>query len=283
MKMSFLLIAVLFLQSFLYSQVFTVKDTEICSSVFRFAAADSLKNKSTGDIIGAVGKSLMGTEYKAAALEREGEEALVVNLKGLDCTTFLENSLVFARLIKKDSTSFANYLTELAFIRYRGGELKGYPSRLHYFSDWIFDNIRKKVVSDITKNLGGIPIRFNVNFMSEHPALYMHLKEEPAFIPVIKSQEDSISLRTYYYIPKERVTSIEWKLNEGDIIAFTTSIKGLDIGHVGIAVKEKDGSIHILHAPQPGTKVHITKEPLSLYIKSIKKHTGIIVLRAVEL
>jgi hypothetical protein len=281
MKLVLVLFTVLFLYSPIYSQVYTEKDSEICASIFQYAHKNNLKNESLGNIIVSVGKSFIGTEYQATTLEREGEEALVVDLKGLDCTTFLENSIVFARLIKRDSTSFNNYLSELAFIRYRGGKLQGYPSRLHYFSDWIYDNIRKKVVLDITKNLGGIPIKFSVNFMSEHPSLYRHLNENPAFVPYIKSQEDSISLRTYYYIPKANVTLVESKLLDGDIIAFTTSVNGLDIGHVGIAVREKDGRIHILHAPQPGTKVHITKEPLSEYIMNVKKHTGIIVLRAV--
>ena len=283
MKLVHIISSILFLHIYLYPQIYSGKDKEICSSVFKYAASNNLKDESTGDVIAEVGKSFMGTEYKAATLEMEGKESLVVNLTGFDCTTFLENSIVFARLIKRDSTSFNSYLKELSLIRYRGGELSGYPSRLHYFSDWIFDNIHKKVISDVTKELGGIPIKFSVSFMSQHPLLYMHLKENPAFIPVIKSQEDSISQRTYFYIPKENVTLVEAKLHNGDIIAFTTSVKGLDIGHVGIAVREKDGRIHILHAPQPGTKVHITKEPLSEYIMNVKKHTGIIVLRAKEL
>ncbi len=283
MKLVLLLGAVIFLYTSLYSQIYSEKDSEICASVFKYAHSNNLNSKPTGDLIVSIGKYLIGTEYKAAALEREGEEELVVNLQGLDCTTFLENTIVFARLIKKDSTSFNDYLRELTYIRYRSGEINKYPSRLHYFSDWIYDNINKKVVTDVTRDFGGIKIKFSVNFMSEHPSLYIHLKENPAFIPYIKAQEDSISLRTYYYIPKANVYLVESKLQDGDIVAFTTSVNGLDIGHVGIAVREKDGRIHILHAPQPGTKVHITKEPLSEYIMSVKKHTGIIVLRSEKL
>ena len=66
------------------------------------------------------------------------------------------------------------------------------------------------------------------------------------------------------------------------MIALTTSDKGLDIGHVGFAVKMDDGRIHFLHAPLAGSKVQITEVPLSDYVKKIKKHTGIIVLRAQE-
>jgi hypothetical protein len=66
------------------------------------------------------------------------------------------------------------------------------------------------------------------------------------------------------------------------MIAFTTSVKGLDVGHVGIVIKGKDGTMHLLHAPLPDTKVQITKDRLSDYILHLNKDTGIIVLRAFE-
>ncbi|MDR3666650.1 MAG: DUF1460 domain-containing protein [Ignavibacteriaceae bacterium] len=272
----------LFQSSLIYCQVYSEKDVEICNSKFNLSENTHLKSKPIGDVIASIGKSFIGTDYKASTLEKEGAENLVINLTGLDCTTFLEYALVFSRLIKTDSITFNNFLSDLKFIRYRNGIINSYTSRLHYFSDWIYDNVKKKVVKDITKDLGGIPIKFQLSYMSGHPGQYKQLKENPVFIPTIKSQEDSINTRTYFYIPKNKVYSVEAKLKEGDLIAFTTSVKGLDIGHVGIAVKEKDGRIHLLHAPQPDTKVQITKYPLADYILSLNKDTGIIVLRALE-
>jgi hypothetical protein len=269
-------------QTFHFCQDYSNKDIEVCNSKFKLAASENLDKKEFGNIITVLGKSFIGTNYLAAALEKDGEEKLVVNLTGLDCTTFVENVIVFARLVKTDSASFSKYLKELAFVRYRNGIIDSYTSRLHYFSDWIYNNIQKNVVKDVTRELGGIPVKFEINYMSAHPDLYKHLKENPSFIPVIKTQEDSINSRTYYYIPKNKVSLIEKDIHDGDIIAFTTSVKGLDIGHVGIAVNEKDGRIYLLHSPQPNTKVHITKEPLAEYIMNVKKHSGIIVLRALD-
>ena len=282
MKLLLFVSILLFYQTFLLCQVYTEGDVEICRAKFKIAESTNLKSKPIGEVIAIIGESFTGTDYKVSALEKEGEEKLVVDLTGLDCSTFLENVLVFARLIKKDSTAFDNYLKELTYIRYRNGIVNSYTSRLHYFSDWIFDNVKKNVIKDVTKNLGGVAIKFQINFMSSHAALYKHLKENPSFVPVIQTQEDSINTRTYFYIPKDKVSSIEGKLWDGDIIAFTTSVKGLDIGHVGIAIKGKDGRMHLLHAPQPNTKVHITKVPLSNYILNLKKLTGIIVLRALD-
>jgi hypothetical protein len=264
------------------SQVFSEKDVEVCKSKFTLAVDRSLSEKPINEVIIEIGKSFLKTEYVANTLEKEGDEQLVINLTGLDCTTFLETSLTFARCIKKGKTSFEDYQNELTFIRYRDGKLDMYPSRLHYFSDWIYNNQQKGIIKDITEDIGGKKIKFDLNFMSENPKYYTQLKDNPEFIPVISKQEDEINSRQYYYIPEDDIEKIESKIQSGDLIALTTSDIGLDIGHVGLAIKMDNGRIHFLHAPLAGSKVQITETPLSDYAKKIKKHTGIIVLRVLE-
>jgi hypothetical protein len=263
----------------LSAQVYSDKDVEICNSTFTMAASKELKNQPIGDVITTVGMQFLGTDYEAFALEKENEEQLVINLTGLDCTTFLENTLVFSRMIKAGKSDFTDYQKELTFVRYRDGKLSGYPSRLHYFSDWIFDNTRKGLVEDVTKETGGEKIRFKTGFMSSNPDKYKQLKSSPEFTKQIKSQEEVINKRDYYYIPKNKVSSVENKIQNGDLIAITTNQKGLDIGHVGIAVKKDNGRIHFMHAPLAGSKVQISEDPLPVYLSRIKKHTGIIILR----
>ncbi|OGU83323.1 MAG: hypothetical protein A2W11_05135 [Ignavibacteria bacterium RBG_16_35_7] len=252
----------------------------MCNSKFELAVDKKLSDKPISEIISEIGRSFLNTEYEAFTLEQEGKEQLVIHLTGLDCTTFLESTLTLSRCVKAQKTSFEDYQKELTFIRYRDGKLDGYPSRLHYFSDWIYNNSQKGIVKDVTKEIGGEPIIFNVYFMSKNPDKYKKLTESPEFIPLISKQEKAINERKYYYIPKEKVSAIEDKIHNGDLIAITTNLKGLDIGHVGIAVKESDGRIHFLHAPLSGSKVQISENPLPEYLAAIKKHTGIIVLRA---
>lgn len=275
-------ILMLLFSSTINAQIFSDQDIEICNSKFEFAVSKSLAEKPLNEIIVEVGNSFLGTEYVAHTLEQDGEEQLVINLNGLDCTTFLETTLALSRNIKSGTTDFEDYKNELTFIRYRDGKIDQYPSRLHYFSDWIYDNTKKGIVKDVTKEIGGEEISFKVDFMSTHPESYKHLKENPGFITVIKKQENEISKRTYHYIPKAKVKSVEDKIMNGDLIAITSSVTGLDINHVGIAVKMNNGKIHFMHAPQIGTDVQITREPLNEYLIKIKRHTGIIVLRVVE-
>ena len=283
----FLIFAQLFFivitSSSLYSQIYSENDVEVCESKFQFAVSSDLSSKSINEIIVEIGKSFLGTEYAAHTLEQDGDEQLVINLTGFDCTTFLENVLVFASCIRQSKTTFEDYKKELTFIRYRQGIMDGYPSRLHYFTDWIYDNEKKKIVEDITKDLGGEELTLDISFMSDNPKYYKQLDQNPDFISEIKKQEAEINYcREYFYIPKSKVAEAESKIGNGDIIAFTSTIKGLDVNHVGIAVRMEDNRIHILHAPDTGSKVQITESSLSEYVMSIKKHSGIIVMRVLE-
>ncbi len=276
------LILFVVLTGLLNAQISSYKDVEICKSKFKLAVDKKLENEPIGDVIAAIGKSFLGTEYVAHTLEVGKTESLVINLTGLDCTTFLENALAFARCIKAKKLSFEDYEKELTKIRYRNGIIDQYPSRLHYFSDWIYNNSKKGIVKNISQEISGDSLKFNLDFMSTHPDSYVQLKEHPDFIPIIKEQEESINKRTYYFIPKEKVDQIEKKIHNGDLIAITSNVKGLDINHVGIAVKSDDGRIHFMHAPNVGYKVQITEIPLANYLMKIKSDTGIMILRAVE-
>jgi len=264
------------------AQVFTDKDIEICNSTFQLSVKKNLFSKPINEVIIEIGKSFIGTDYVSHTLEVNGEEQLVINLTGFDCNTFLENVLIFSRNIKQGKTTFEDFQNEFIFIRYNDGEIDQYPSRLHYFTDWIYDNEKKGVVKNITKKIGGDILEMNLSFMTAHPQYYKHLKEHPEFISVIKKQEEEINKREHYFIPQEKIAGIENKIKNGDLIAFTSSVKGLDVNHVGFAIKLDDGRIHILHAPIEGSPVQITDLPLAEYVIKIEKDTGIIVVRALE-
>jgi len=275
----------------LYSLIFTATgcaqenediNVQICNSKFNLAVDEKLSAKPINEVIVKIGKSFTGTDYEAHTLEVNDEEKLVINLSGLDCNTFVENVLVLSRCIKQGKTSFDDFRDELTLIRYRDGKINQYPSRLHYFTDWIFNNEEKGIVKNITEEIGGKKFELNLSFMYSHPDYYKHLKVNPGFIPIIKKQEEEINKREYYFIPQEKIAEIEGEIESGDLLAFTSTIKGLDVNHVGIAVRMDDYRIHILHAPNVGLKVQISKLPLAEYVNKIEKDSGVIVVRVLE-
>ncbi len=265
-----------------YSQIFTEEDISICNSKFRIAVEKNLSQKPINEIIIEIGKSFIGTDYAAHTLEISDSETLVINLRGLDCNTFVENVLVLSRCIKKNKTTFEDFKNELQWIRYRNGEIKDYTSRIHYFTDWIFENENKCIVKNITDELGGEQLNLKLSFMSDHPEYYKHLKANPEFVPIIKKHEEEISNREHYFFPQEKIETVEVKIKSGDIIAFTSTVEGLDVNHVGIAIRMDDNRIHILHAPVPDSKVQITDLNIDEYVKKIEKDSGIIVVRALN-
>ncbi|WP_282054099.1 N-acetylmuramoyl-L-alanine amidase-like domain-containing protein [Maribacter luteus] len=238
---------------------------------------DGLLEKDLGQTIVAVGKTFIGTPYVAKTLEIGETETLVVNLHGLDCTTFVENVLAFSLLLKEEKTDFDSFTNKLKTIRYKDGRLDGYASRLHYFSEWIANNEKKGLIQDITAVIGGREITKEINFMSGHRDLYPFLKDDTNF-EKIKASENFLNDQAICILPQEEIEANEPMIQSGDIIALTTSIKGLDITHTGIATMEADGRIHLLHASSSG-EVKVSELPLVDYLKKISKNTGIMVAR----
>ncbi|MDT0620621.1 N-acetylmuramoyl-L-alanine amidase-like domain-containing protein [Croceitalea vernalis] len=224
-----------------------------------------------------VGKTFLGTPYVEKTLEFGKTEALVINFRGLDCTTFVENTLAISLLQKQEKTDFSSFTDNLKTIRYRNGILDGYSSRLHYFTDWIRNNEEKGLVKDITADLGGIELNKSINFMGTHRELYPFLSDDTNYQRIIET-ETSLAKKTLCYLPQKEIKKSEAYMKSGDIIALATSIKGLDVTHTGIAFKKPNGRIHLLHASSSG-EVKITEVPLVDYLKKVKNNIGIIVAR----
>lgn len=233
--------------------------------------------KDFGNTIIAVGKTFLGTPYVAKTLEIGETETLVVNLHGLDCTTYVENVLAFGLLLKDGISDFDSFVKNLETIRYKNGKLDGYASRLHYFSEWIANNEAKGLIKDMTSEIGGVEITKEINFMSEHRDLYPFLKDDANY-KKIKASENFLNNEAICYLPQDQIAENEHLIQSGDIIALTTSINGLDITHTGFASREKDGRIYLLHASSSG-EVTLSEEPLVDYLKKVKNNTGIMVAR----
>jgi hypothetical protein len=257
--------------------IVTDKDKAILQEKFDKFSGDS--NLPTGELMLKIGNDFKGTPYVGKTLDLTNEENLVVNLRELDCTTFVENCLVIARTIKSGKPTFDTFVSELEKIRYRNGLLNGYISRLHYFGEWILNNAEKGIIEDMSAKIGGSKCSVVVNFMSTHPDSYPQLKANPALIKEIRQIEIQVSAKQFFFIPREKIAIHENEILDGDIVAFVTKIPGLDVSHIGILFK-KDGRVFLLNASLSGGKVETTKVPLADYLKDSKNITGIFVVRA---
>jgi hypothetical protein len=259
-----------------FKTVSTEKDKEILEQIFELFAGES--KTPTSILMVKLGTYFMETPYVAHTLEKEEKEQLVVNLRELDCTTLAENCLAIAKTIQSGQHTFEQFTEELKNVRYRSGKIDGYPSRLHYTTDWIFDNQQKRLVKNLSKEIGATPYPKEINFMSTHPNSYRQLKDSSHLVEIIAQKEKDINSRQHFYIPEEKLAEVENQLMDGDIVGITTGIEGLDIFHMGILVR-KAGRIHLLHASSLAEKVVLSDETLEEYLMNSKSATGIMVAR----
>jgi hypothetical protein len=252
------------------------QDREIFEKILNQFSND--RKLETGDMLINVARFFLETPYVANTLEVGDSEKLVINLRELDCTTYAENCLALARTLQRKNPGFDDFAKELQFIRYRDGIRNGYPSRLHYFCDWIFNNDQKKCVKSVSKEIAHTVVPNKVNFMTTHPNIYPMLRKNQANIDELARQENSISQRMTWFIPENKLSEVEDKINDGDILGIKTNIEGLDISHVVIALRI-DGRVRFIHASSKEMKVVISEETLEDYLLRSKLASGIMVAR----
>lgn len=233
-----------------------------------------------GKLILAIAKEFMGAEYVAGTLEKGINEPLVINTAEVDCTTFIEQVLAIYATIKGKNHSFNTMCSNLELIRYRGGVRCGYASRLHYISQWIADSAKQHIIYEIDYGTFGKESKTDLHYMSRHPASYKQLQKDSTQIKEIERWERTVQGATTRYIPKTELYHVADTLpiRNGDIIALTTNIKGLDVTHIGIAFW-KEGKLRLLHASSAKGKVVKEEKTLFEYQKSRKSQTGIRVFR----
>lgn len=241
------------------------------------AREQNLAARPMGEVVQAVAAGLLGTPYEAGLLDRSEQEELVASLTAFDCVLFNENVLALAHAIKAGG-GYDTYAGRLARLRYRGGQMDGYCSRLHYFSDWLADNAARGHVRLLTEELGGVPLAKRINFMSTHREAYPRLASDEAFA-CIQEVEERLAGREVFYIPQARIREVYDRLAPGDIIATATNIEGLDVTHTGFVYKH-DGRTGFIHASSSG-EVKVSDD-LARYIEGNRPQIGILVARPLE-
>jgi len=250
------------------------------------AKAGNWKALPIGERTAAVGLALVGTRYKHFTLEIDNRiESPSVNFQGVDCWTFFEIALSFARMLNEPESNWTpeRLLHFIEMDRYRGGECTGdYLSRLHYLEDWLYDNDRRGLVEDMTRDLGGRGVPHSAREMSAGWRHYRYLAANRSLLGPLARMEANVSSRSLYEIPKNKVAGIESKLRSGDIIGIISRDRGglYSTAHVGLALRTSDGVLHFMHASSPSNygRVVVDSE-LSKYLYRYRSDSGILVAR----
>lgn len=250
-------------------------------STFESWLKDGLQKKQAGasvvDLIEFYAQKQLGIPYVGGLLEVPKSESLVVTLEGSDCVLFVEYSLALTLTTLQNSISFDDLSQHVALLRYQRGVVDGYASRLHYFSDWLYTNQQKELISVLHQTDNTLPRLDPVQFMSANRSAYRQLSESDSLFTLIRNREDYLKNRPLRYIPQERIPEFEKSFQTGDILSFVSTINGLDIAHTALIVREGD-RVGFYHASTTG---QVIKDPKTVYqyTRDRRNVNGIIVAR----
>jgi len=241
-----------------------------------------------GERTAAVGKALLGTPYVNYTLEIDNRiESPSVNFNGLDCWTFYEVSLAFARMLKVKDSDYRpeDLLSLIELERYRGGRCTGnYLSRMHFLEEVFADNGARGLSVNPTTQMGGVRLSRNITEMTSAWKSYRYLRNNPGLLPEMARIQRQVSALPVSHIPRDRVAAAERLIQTGDIIAITSRDKSGYTSHVGMAVRKSDG-VHLMHATSrrsAGRKV-VLDGRISEYLQKSGDHYGIVVYRPLDI
>lgn len=214
------------------------------------------KIENSGERIAYISKQFLGTPYEADTLigGPNKPEQLVIDLDNVDCFTFLD----YVEAMRLSDVP-DDFVPNLKRVRYFDGDVE-YVKRRHFFTDWVSGD--HNTVRDVTPELpGAVTVEKYINRKSNSSNW---LKSVPN------------TMRMVTYVPANKIDKDVIKmLKTGDYIGIYSDKHGLDVSHVGIFIRNKDGEFF---RNASSIKMKVTDYPFEEYIKKIK---GIVVFRAV--
>ena len=227
-----------------------------------------------------LGMQLEGIPYVAHSLEGD-VELLSVYTDRFDCTTFAETVMALSYTLGERREGWQDFVYNLRRLRYRGGEVDGYGSRLHYICDWAMDNIHRGNFVDATRDFDKCKYMVrSIDFMSAHRDRYASLKDSAEFARIVRVENGYRNHRFPYIKTTDLAAkSTLARLREGDILAFVSNLPDLDVTHMGIAVRGKDGELHVLHASQTDGRVVVSDAALPDFVRRNRQWIGVRVFR----
>ena len=224
-------------------------------------------------------RQLLGTPYVAHTLEAD-EEILTINIHELDCLTFIETLYALTRATLNQRYSWRDYAANIENVRYRGGTMGDYSSRIHYISEWIIDNHMRGNLVGVTPDLPHADYLVkNIDYMTKNPGQYRQLKNDSAMVEKIRRYE--LRQHRFPYLKRSWLNNKDVKaaLHSGDFISLVTKIDGLDVSHNGIVIVDEKGDPYLLDASMSGGKVMLESKPLFKYLERSKNNIGVRIFR----
>ena len=211
-----------------------------------------------GARVACLSHPFLGIPYQAGTLGGGPgvAEQLTIELAAVDCFTLLD----YIEALRRSATP-EQFPEQLVRVRYRSGVVS-WPTRRHFFSDWIEDS----AIREVTAEIGGTAVAFADKELNRGA-------DGEAVLPEVPMRK-----RRLAYLPTDAIgpTNLA-RLRAGDYLGIYATKPWLDVSHVGLLVK-KSGQLYLRHASSRDATPFVIDSPLLDYLAG---KPGIIVLRPV--
>ncbi|QCJ68740.1 DUF1460 domain-containing protein [Providencia heimbachae] len=203
-------------------------------------------------------QELLGTPYNDNTLNMNylSIERLTINLKAMDCMTFIEYAEAF-----KHAENYEQFLFYLANTRYINQDVS-FSQRRHFFTDWAQEP--ESIAEDITTRISPHTIRVQKELNRG--------SNGELFLSGVDVKDRIINYIPSGYVDKDVIEL----LKTGDYVGIYSNNKGLDVTHVGIVIRENNKVI-FRNASSLRNNFKVSDIELERYLQS---KVGIIVLRS---
>jgi hypothetical protein len=269
------------------------KSDRSISSILKEAISQRQESDAFPSIMSYLAETQLGIPYKAGLLDRGTEEKLIARVDSTDCVLYVENTLAMRMVwehflasneqVDLEKARQPYLMQSIAYLRYRDPSEITYLNRIHYFSGWMHHHTQgEEALFELPfQDMDELPELDAVGFMSVKPELYPRLKNDAGLVNDILEMEQTINqLEPIRYIPKNELDSYSDALQDGDVIAFVSTLSNLDVSHTAILSYDPTQQIALsfYHASTKNGVERYAKG-LEHYLKSQKYINGIAVIR----
>ncbi len=284
-KNKFLLLFFFFVPAFAQQQTDPVKLHEVGNSkqeIIRFISRQTGYSFCYHDFIMATLNRFEGVRYGAGANGCSADQ-LLINTTSFDCVTFIETFLAMAFTtydLRKNPFAledeifqlFSKYLMLIRY--YENKPTDSWDNRINYYTEQLFKLADLGLLVPVTENAKRYDKK--INYISSHKYKFRGIKNWQR----IRQTERFLTKRPKYYYPLKDIEKCYLPVaREGDIVALTTTVEGLEVSHTGI-ITLKNGRLYFSHASQKHKKLKMEEDFLE-YLNTRSTITGILVFRPV--
>ncbi|WP_336082541.1 DUF1460 domain-containing protein [Nocardia sp. SSK8] len=208
------------------------------------------------ELLARLSERLLGTPYGANMLigSATEPEQLVVDLRRVDCFTFLDYVEAASRSADRDQ-----FTTNLIATRYVDSRVD-FAQRKHFFTDWAAT--AAPLATDITASLSPAAVTVTKHLNAK--------ADGTTYLPGLPVVDRAVTHLPAVAVDRDVVAG----LRTGDFLGAYTPEAGLDVTHVGIVVQTANGPM--FRNASSLAEYQVVDTPLTDYVRSVP---GIVVLR----